>query len=65
MDAEFKVLSTENLKLANVLPLKPGVGQNIALHASSAARNVFPVLYSTLMVHSPSFFSSPNPLSTF
>ena len=43
---------------SKVLPLKPGIGQNIAMHASFTARNVFFVLISTFPVHSPSFFQS-------
>ena len=39
--------SAENPELTNVLPLKPGVGQNIAMHASPAATNFFLVLIST------------------
>ena len=31
--------SVENPELTNVLPLKPGVGQNIVMHASPAATN--------------------------
>ena len=59
-DAEIKVPSDEILELTNILPLKPGVGQNIAIHASPTARNIFLVQISTFPVHSPSFF--PNPL---
>ena len=58
-DAEIKVLSVENPGLTNVLPLKLGVGQNIAMHASPTARNYFLVLISTFPVHSPSFSSEP------
>ena len=54
-DAEIKVPSVENSELPKVLPLKPGVGQNIAMHASSTAMNFF--LISTFPVHSTSFFS--------
>ena len=36
-DAEVKVHSVENPELANVLSLYPGVGQNIATHASPTA----------------------------
>ena len=43
-DAEISVPSVENPELTNVLPLKPGVGQNIAVHASPTARNFFHVL---------------------
>ena len=32
-DEETKVPSVENLELTNVLPSKPAVGENIALHA--------------------------------
>ena len=35
MDAEFKDPSVENLELTNVLRLKPGVGCNIGMQASS------------------------------
>ena len=38
----------------NVLPLKPGVGPYIAMHATLTARYLF--LISTLPVHSPAFF---------
>ena len=51
VDAEIKVPSVENPELINALPLKPGVDQNIATRALSAARNFFLVW----MVHSPSF----------
>ena len=33
-DAEVKVPSVQNPELTNVLPVKPKVGQNIAMHAS-------------------------------
>ena len=62
-DAEINIPSVENPELKNVLPLTPGVGQNIAMLASSNARSFFLVLFSTFPVHSPSF--SPNPLPTF
>ena len=35
--------SVESPELTNVLPLKPQVGQNVAVHASPTARNFFPV----------------------
>ena len=57
VDAEIKVPSVENPQLMNVLPLKPGVSQNIAMYALLTARNFFHVLISTYQVHSPSFFS--------
>ena len=44
----------------NVLPLTPGVGQYIAIHATLAARNFF--LNSTLPVHSPAFFPKHLPI---
>ena len=62
MDAEIEVSSVENPEMTDVLPLNPGVGQNIATHASLIARNFFLVLISTFLVHSPSFF--PNPVPT-
>ena len=57
VDAEMKVPSVENPELINVFPLKPGVGQKIAMYALLTARNFFHVLISTSHVHSPSFFS--------
>ena len=51
-DTEIKVPSVENPELTNVLPLRPGVGQSIATHASPAAMNFFLVLISTFPVHS-------------
>ena len=45
-DAEIEVASVEKAELTNVLPLKPGVGQSIATHASSTARNFLLVLIS-------------------
>ena len=44
---EIKVPSIEKPELTNVLPLKSGVGQNIAMHASPTARNFFLTLIST------------------
>ena len=41
----------------NALPLKPGVGQNVALHATLTAR-ISSLLISTLPVHSPAFFQN-------
>jgi len=40
-DTEIKVPSVENPELANVLLLKPGVDENIAMHALPTARNFF------------------------
>ena len=43
--------------MPKVLPLEPGVGLNIAMHALPTARNFFLlVLFSIVLVHSPSFF---------
>ena len=53
-----RLLRTQSLK---VLPLKPGVGQYIAIHVTLTTRNFF--LISTLQVHSPAFF--PKPLLSF
>ena len=66
MDAEIKVPSVKNPELTNVLPLKQGVSQNIAVHALPTVRKVFLVLIYTFQV----FLSfggrgSPNPLPTF
>ena len=52
---EIKAPSAENPELTNVLPLKPGVSQNMAMHALPTARNFFLVLISTFLVHSLSF----------
>ena len=58
-DAEIKVLSVENPGLSKVFSVKPGIGQNIAMHASPAARNVFLVLISTfLSIHLPIYSKS-------
>ena len=45
----------------NVLPLKPGVGQNIAMHASPTTRNFFLVLISTFSVRLSSFLFKSSP----
>ena len=37
-DADSKVPSVETPRLTNVLLLKPGIGQNIATHASPTVR---------------------------
>ena len=60
-DAEIKAPSVENPGLTNVLPRKPGVGQNIATHASTTARNFFLVQIFTYPTHSPSFISKSSP----
>ena len=46
----------------NIVPLKPGVGQYIAIHATLTARDFF-LAISTLPVHSPAFFPKPLPIS--
>ena len=53
--------SVENPELSKVLPPKPGVGQNIAMHASAAARVFFSP--STFPVSSTLFF--PDHLPSF
>ena len=40
-DAEIKVPSGENTQSLNVLPLKAGVGQYIAVHATLTSRDFF------------------------
>ena len=47
---------------SEVLPLQPGVGQNIAMHATPTASS-FSFLVSIFLVHSTSFF--PNPFYMF
>ena len=49
---EIKVPSAENPELTNILLLKPGDGQNIAVHALASARNFCLVLIYTFPVHS-------------
>ena len=60
-DAEIKVPSGENTDL-NVLPLKHGVGQYIAIHATRTARDFSSLLISTLPVRSPAFYPKPLPI---
>ena len=57
--AEIKVPSAENPEPINVLPLKPGAGQYIVMHAHWMS--FFLVLIFTFPVHSLSFFSNPLP----
>ena len=45
----------------NVLALKPGVGQYIAIHATLTAVNFF-LAYFYPPVHSPAIFSKPLPI---
>ena len=49
-DAEMKAPSVENSELTNVLPLKSGVGQNIAMHASPIVGDFFSDLISIFLV---------------
>ena len=56
VDAEINVSSVENSELWIALPLKTGVGENIATHVSCTAWNFFVSLISTFPVRSPSFF---------
>ena len=58
VDTEIKVLLLSKPELTNIFGLKPGVGQNIATHASPTATDFFLVLISTFPVHPPSCFSS-------
>ena len=51
--AEIKVPYVENPELWNVLPLKPGVGHSIAMHASPTARKVSIVLSDNICHPSP------------
>ena len=53
-------LFSQNPELPDV-PLKPGIGQNIATHASPTATNLFLALISTFKVHSPLLFSRSSP----
>ena len=53
--AEIKVTYVENPELRNVLPLKPGVGQSIAMHAFLTARKVSRVLSDNICL--PSTFT--------
>ena len=53
MGAEIKVPCVEDPELWNFLPLKPGVGQSIALHASPTARKVSIVLSNNICLPSP------------
>ena len=59
-DAEIEVhlMRTQS---SNVLPLKPGVGQYVAIHVTLTARDFF-LLLSTLPVHSPAFTPKPLPI---
>ena len=61
------VLQTQKLKThllrtqsSEVLPLRPGMGQYIAMHASPTANDLFLASY-ILLLHSPAFFSNISP----
>ena len=56
-DTQIRVPSVENPELWKALPLKPWIGQNIAMYASPTAMNVLLVLICTFPAHSPSFVS--------
>ena len=43
---------------SKVLPLKPGVGQTIVMHASPTVKDFFLKLISALLVHSPAFLQT-------
>ena len=58
-DAEIKVPSDENTEL-KCSPLKPGVGQYIAIRATLTARE-FLLAYFYPSVNSPAFFSKTSP----
>ena len=49
------------IQILNVFPLKPGVGQYIAIHATLTARDFF-LAYFYLPVHSPAFFPKHLPI---
>ena len=51
--AKIKVPYVENPELWNFLPLKPGVDQSIAMHASPTARKVSIVLSDNVCLPSP------------
>ena len=56
VDVKHHIYLLENSELTNVLPLKPGAGQNITTHASPTARNFFLVLISTFQPFPTPFF---------
>ena len=51
--AEIKVPYLENPELWHFLPLKPGVGQSIAMHASLTVRKVYILLSDNICLPSP------------
>ena len=60
-DAESKVRSDENTE-RKVLPLKPGVGQYIAMHATLTARDFF---FANFYPSGPFTYIFPKPLPSF
>ena len=54
-EAERLPVLREEAEEAVVLPLKPGVGQYVAMHATLTARDFFLANF-YLSVHSPAFF---------
>ena len=60
-DAEIKVPSDENTEL-KVLPLKPGVGQYIGIHATLTARDFFLAYFYTPGPFICIFFPKPLPI---
>ena len=60
-DAEIKVPSGENTEL-KFLPLKPGVGQYVAIHATLTARDFFLAYF---YPSGPFTFIYPKPLPIF
>ena len=61
-DAEIKVPSGENTEL-NVLHLKPGVGQYIAIHATLTARDFFLAYFYPSGSFTCILFPKPLPIS--
>ena len=61
-DAEIKGPSVENPEIKGSLPVKPGVCQNAATHATPAARDLFLSNF-YLPIHSPAFFQKKKKLS--
>ena len=60
-EAAFHLMRTQGLK---VLPLKPEIGQYIAMHARLTARGFF-LLISTLPIQSPAFFPQTSPVFNY
>ena len=59
VDVEIKVLSAETPELSKVPSLKPGVAEEIALHALCTARNVsfLPSVFNFTFTDKSQFFS--------